>query len=550
MSDAAGRAVERPALLVQAFLAADQVARPASAAWTYLTGWWDACASLGIDSAMAGLPADLEPAASPAEDEHLGSGQVTVLAARQRPDPAAVYQAVAYRSHDVVGVMIMLAPNTPSATWRDLDAEWSKATASTPPDAALGTAMVHIGLLPRDAPPDSKPAELAARLLPELPEPTSGGWMSCWCASAARRSTLWELPWRDGRPVTMHRRLLVVAPADRETELDQWLWSRPEPGLTPLTRYLLHTAKVRYEHAVLVRDLPKLRRLGKDVDAAAADLLTRVEAVQGRGWTPARPNGRQPGDSLDDLRRAGRGLSELRAKSDGLIRSRGSLATLTQTVRFAAANAAAAIGAGFECQAGGAFSDDKRLADALTTQVTAETAVLDAIGKQAAEAARAADVTVEGYLRDRQAELTLIQTTVIGGLLMVLSAIQAFEYKVPLPGPLQAPLIALLGGLALALPVVVLPWLLVDMGRTRRSRLLPISALALVGAAIGWLATAFISRVLLDQLAAPSWTVLFAGIGASVAALAGYLRFRRPSAGGPNRSVRHVAPSGISRRAG
>jgi hypothetical protein len=63
-------------------------------------------------------------------------------------------------------------------------------------------------------------------------------------------------------------------------------------------------------------------------------------------------------------------------------------------------------------------------------------------------------------------------------------------------------LIVLLGGLALALPVVVLPCLLLDIGRTRRSRLLPIAALALVGAAMGWLATAVISRVLLDQLAA------------------------------------------------
>jgi hypothetical protein len=240
----------------------------------------------------------------------------------------------------------------------------------------------------------------------------------------------------------------------------------------------------------------------------------------------ARPFQRPPTRvSLGDLRRAGRKLSELRAMSDGLIRSGGSLATLTQTVRFAAANADSALGAGFRCQAGGAFADDKRLADTLATQVTAETAVLDAIGKQAAEAARVADVTVEGYLRDRQAELTLVQTTVIGGLLMVLSAIQAFDYKVPLPGPLHAPLIALLGGLALALPMVVLPWLLLDMGRTRRSRLLPIGALALVGAAMGWLATAFVSRVLLDQLAAPSRTVLFAGIGASLVALADYALF-------------------------
>jgi hypothetical protein len=75
----------------------------------------------------------------------------------------------------------------------------------------------------------------------------------------------------------------------------------------------------------------------------------------------------------------------------------------------------------------------------------------DAIGNRAAEATRVADVTVEGYLRDRQAELTLLQTALIGGLLMVLSAIQALHYTVPLPSPLHAPLIALLGSLALAL---------------------------------------------------------------------------------------------------
>jgi hypothetical protein len=52
---------------------------------------------------------------------------------------------------------------------------------------------------------------------------------------------------------------------------------------------------------------------------------------------------------------------------------------------------------------------------------------------------------------------------VIGGLLMALTDIQALSYTVPLHGPLRGPVIALLGSLAVALPILVPRWRLGDL---------------------------------------------------------------------------------------
>jgi hypothetical protein len=48
----------------------------------------------------------------------------------------------------------------------------------------------------------------------------------------------------DGRT---HRHIAVMAPHDRGAELSAWTWSRGDAELTPLARYLLHAAKMRYE---------------------------------------------------------------------------------------------------------------------------------------------------------------------------------------------------------------------------------------------------------------------------------------------------------------
>jgi hypothetical protein len=474
---------------------------------------WAAVIELGLTDPVPGLPADITPT-DLAGSSSSGREAFVVLAARRHPDPDGVREALAYLQHDVLGVMVMLAPAGPGTSWQSLEQTWVDSTAGVPFEATLGTASVLLGLLPRtDWAVD--PREMGKALRAAVPEPHSGGWPPCWCSSPDLDLVLWELPWRERHGVTTHRRLLAIAPTDREADLDAWVWTSGGPGLTPLTRYLLHTAKIRYEYAVLMRDLPRLRRLKDDVVTASGELFTAVEALDPQPSASARS---RRTTSLSALRAAAGEVTRVSTMTDGLVRSRSRLETLAETLRFAWANASASIAPGSPSQPGSPFVVDQQLADVLGIQSSSEAAALRAVANQASELERFADRTLDGYLRDRQAELTLTQTTVLGGLLMILAAIQAFNYTVPLPGPVQAPVIALLGSLALALPLALPWWGLLDLGRTGAVGILPHVAVALVGASCGWLVCSLIARLARDGPAPAEWSAA-AALAFALAAL-------------------------------
>ncbi len=58
-----------------------------------------------------------------------------------------------------------------------------------------------------------------------------------------------------------------------------------------------------------------------------------------------------------------------------------------------------------------------------------ERTTLLAASDRAAETAKEADSVIDAAFRDRQVRLTLIQTAVVGALLMVLAAIQSLGYQ-------------------------------------------------------------------------------------------------------------------------
>src|SRR5205823_6139030 len=73
---------------------------------------------------------------------------------------------------------------------------------------------------------------------------------------------------------------------------------------------------------------------------------------------------------------------------------------------------------------------------------------------------------VETMVRDQISErqrgyaqqVTLIQTSVLGSIIMALTAISAFAYTVPVPNALRGPLVCLLAALALVLPGAAVRW--------------------------------------------------------------------------------------------
>jgi hypothetical protein len=516
--------INKPAVLHHVFLAADQVAEPDGPARPCLELLWDAVHELGLTEPLPDLPASLELTRITDGSAGFGAERVSIIGARQHPG-AGIQQAIAYLRHDVVGVMVMLAPEDPELTWHALEARWAGATQGISWDAALGTADIHLALLPSDETDPYQATELAGQLRDLVPAPNTGPWPPCWSAIADQDITIWELPWQDQQAVTRRRRLLVLAPCDREPDLDAWAWAREAPGLVPLTSYLLNAAKIRYAYSIQVRDLPALRRLITDTENASSELLTYVTAFGSSRWIPGQSDGAAA--SLNDVRQAGQRLSQLSTMTNGLTRSEGKLATLQQMVAFAAVNAHGVIDPGFRSQPGSPFAIDEQLARALETQLSAEAGSLRAVSTRAAEVVKLSDTTIDSYLRDRQAELTLAQTSVIGGLLMVLGAMQAFNYRVHLPHSLHAPLIAVLGSLALALPVVIPRWRLLDMGRAAQPATLADVGIALVGASAGWLVTSLVAVTALNTVALARWSVTFALVGAALGVAVDLLWVRR-----------------------
>src|SRR5262249_23001013 len=86
-------------------------------------------------------------------------------------------------------------------------------------------------------------------------------------------TAVWEVsPPGDSRVL---RRVVVLAPPDRDAELSAWTWSNGQPASPPFARYLLNAAKLRYQGQVWDqgRELAGLR-------ARTADSVARLRSAR------------------------------------------------------------------------------------------------------------------------------------------------------------------------------------------------------------------------------------------------------------------------------
>ncbi|MER5834933.1 CATRA conflict system CASPASE/TPR repeat-associated protein [Streptomyces sp. NPDC002130] len=132
-------------------------------------------------------------------------------------------------------------------------------------------------------------------------------------------------------------------------------------------------------------------------------------------------------------------------------------------------------------------ADCERARDALSVlMVETETAL---------QQRREVSTRQEADLQRRQGEITLLQNAFLGAVLMVLTAVQAFAYRIPfLPPPAVPALIALLGALALLLATLVL-WLATPQENRGPGRFGALFA-GLVSASAGWLGVTMIAHAL------------------------------------------------------
>lgn len=529
------RRLGKQALAVYVFFPATGHDRDVSHA--HLLRMWSACRDvLGMTDAVPplGLPAELPAAPAPAAGPE-------PVAARQRLDGVAVEQALVLRAHDVYCLVVMLAPAPSSGTsWRQLDDRWAAVAGNVPPGAILGEARLYLALVshPQETPAADGQNRLRAPGIPEgqhimtfaapavrtaMPAPPHA--REQWWRRGSVTSqgfALWEAsPPDDSR---RERRIAIIAAREREKALDAWAWTGGDPALPPLGRYLLHAAKIRYELRVHAGG-QQIRQIRDQADARVDDLLGLLARQDQPGTAAA---------SEENLIAASTRLVMAQAGSAGLVHAATRLREMQRTVQIAAANMASALGLG-PAEAG-PLADDRDLAAWFAQQLDDDALYLEAARERTRDVAAVTSTVIQHRLqqrqeagRQRQERFNLLQTAIIGAIVMGLTAIQALSYQLPLPGSVKPPVVAALGATALLLASIVVR-LTLPSGRQPLAWL-SYTAAGLTVAAFTWLAVAWASLEVLHKPATPATTRILAATGFAVATAAAYAAATRRSRG-------------------
>lgn len=283
----------------------------ATVAWEQLRAVWSAI----VGSADGGEPVPGTVAELPASPP---AGEL--VAGMQWIGPAAVTQVLVRRSDDVATLSLVFG--VPPGAGPDAGPAWEEAgyvwRETVPAGALLGQAVVHVATVEAGDGDLLEPVRASLpTLLARLELPAYG-------------ATLADLGSRPGGP----REVVAVAPAARAAELSALTWSDGGTGRSPLTMYLEHAARLRYQESLL-------RRWHRDRE-------------------PGHPAGPvSPEADVAALRALDEELAEEALRLAGL---RADLEALRRTCRIARANLAAALD-------GAVLPADGQLADWAGAQV-------------------------------------------------------------------------------------------------------------------------------------------------------------------------------------
>lgn len=531
-----------PALAVHVFFRARDP--HGEAAYESLLAMWSGCKDvLGMCEAVEPLALPVDLPKSPVDA--LGSGP---LAACQCPG-SGIEQALALREHDVFCLVVMLAPEpVPGVGWQQLDQRWAAVAANAAAGAVLGEAHLYLALLDGDH--DKRQAkwphhgggrtdhaggagsliasnaQAVRAAMAASPDARSGWWRRG--SVTTHGFALWEASSPDDSRV--ERRIALVAARAQEAALDAWVWTRGDAALPPFGRYLLHAAKIRYELRVHAggQDLRQLRRQADERVNGLLDLLAQEDEA---GSAPA---------SNKDLVAASTQLAAVQAGSPGLVNVVTGLREMRRTVQIAAANMAAVLGSDApglqvaDANHAGPLADDRDLAAWFVQRLDDDVLYLEAACDRTRDVVTVTATVVQHRLGQRseaahrrQEQFSLLQTAIIGALILGLTAVPALGYQIPLPGPVKAPVIAALGAIALLLASIVLR-LALQSGRGPLAWLSH-AAFGLAVAALVWLAVAWISSDAYHALATKGTTGMLAAIGFVVGTLASIIISSRRS---------------------
>ncbi|MEO3795613.1 CATRA conflict system CASPASE/TPR repeat-associated protein [Nonomuraea sp. B10E15] len=359
----------------------------------------------------------------------LGPGTTEgVVAARRDPRRAAdVTEAVLHRLHDTYLLSVALAPGD------QLEATWARALGDAP--WAMGEARLHVAVRPA-----RWPGGRAHTVLKEKPVPPTGRTRTILCATTA----------------------------SRRKRSEAWLWGGGDAP-APFALYLLQAAKVRH-----------LLRLREEADQGIAGLFSRAESL-----IAERTRQKDDHQALIGIRAD---LAQLLTGPHHLLQTSIRLREMERSVEIASDNLRRHGGAPIT---EALLKADLGLAGDLLTRLADDRHFTEAIRERVATSLAELTQVTQEHAREREERLTLLQTAMTGTMLMTLTAVQAFAYKVPLAGSIQPPVIALLGSLALLFATLTL-W---KRNGSRAAGAVISLIVASVGAALAWLVCSVVAHM-------------------------------------------------------
>lgn len=447
--------------MVYAFAALDGGADTTRLGWARLEQLWSACRAVGpCTEPLLSVTAPERLPEAPAADEPF-----RVIASASRATPGPVRSVFVFAEYGTAGLVAALsADGDDIAGWRELVDQWQ---AATPPAATdlLGQTTVLLGFAPSLATRGEVGHigfELARRfgIDDPVPEPDTG----------PGHALLWEL-----RSDSGHRVLVVAAPDSAEDDVERWIWaSDGRQGLMPLTRYCLNVARAEHQRHVF-ESLRPVADLIAEVDAATRALVIQLDSPEGA--------------DTQRLLAADNALRRLQVSESGVLWRMTRIQEMAATVRALHANIHRHRPSGSApATPGGMAARDEAMVTWLTGQLDREAGYLDGLSRRVTAAHATVSSMVGSAISRRRERITLLQTSFLGALLMALAAVQAFQYTVRVNHAVIAPLTCVLAAAAFGLPLLVVRWSGL-LPRTEPYRWPDLLAAAVLGAAVGWLAS-------------------------------------------------------------
>ncbi len=302
---AAEFSLSKPSFLVHTFVTV--AGADAAAGWAHLRRRWPAVAgAFDLTRPVPGLGVGVD---LPDEPPDRAGGQT--VAAAGRPGPG-IWQAVVRLEDNVAALSVMAAPAVTGgadatsaaaatggadAVWADLEAAWTAADGGWEdlPAGVLGEARLFLGLYgPAAERPDGRPAgdQVARAVRASVPAPTALGWWRRYDDVALAPDAGGLLIWEAGptpSDAAYQRRLVALAPTGRGRAADRLVWTDGTSQWAPLTRHLLHAARVR--HQIRVFGDGRATRVVRDRLDSEADALGTGPCRTGAAGTEAAEGG-------------------------------------------------------------------------------------------------------------------------------------------------------------------------------------------------------------------------------------------------------------------